>query len=153
MKLRCAVSQRLGLKGMEIARNVVKVGVHAFLSNGHPNLWSNFNSMKLVKIETPSCGFSRVGFKGVQNRSNHCESWRSCLFIQWASKSMIKFQFREIGQKWNHFMHCCYGWVWKGSKLLQTWRKLWCMLVCQIFIKIYDQILILRNWSKWNFVM
>ena len=34
----CVVSQRLGLKGVKIAQNVMKVGVHACLSNGHPNL-------------------------------------------------------------------------------------------------------------------
>jgi len=70
VKLRCAVSPRLGLKGPKIARSVTKVGVHASLSNGHPNLWSNFNSEKLVRSETPSCIFARVGLKGVQIARN-----------------------------------------------------------------------------------
>ena len=61
LKLCHAVSLRLGLKGVKIAQNVVKVGVHSYLSKGHPNLWSNFNYEKLVKSETSSFIFGRVG--------------------------------------------------------------------------------------------
>ena len=46
--------------------SVAKVGVHDSLSNGHPNLWSNINSEKLGRSETPSCIFARVGIKRVQ---------------------------------------------------------------------------------------
>ena len=84
---------KVGLKAGEIFCNIMKVHVQDCLSNGHPNLWRNFNSKKLLKSETLSCGFARVGIKGGQNRSEHCESWCVCLFIQWESKSMIKFQF------------------------------------------------------------
>ena len=70
MKLRCVVLPRLGLKGVKIAQSVAKVGVHASLSNGNPNLCSNFNSEKLVRSETPSCIFARVGLKGVQIARN-----------------------------------------------------------------------------------
>ena len=66
MKLRHAVSLRLGLQGVKIAQNVVKVGVHSYLSNWYPNLWSNLNSEKLVRIETPSLIFTRFGLEGVQ---------------------------------------------------------------------------------------
>ena len=38
VKLRHAVSTGLGLKGVKIARNVAKVGMHASLSHMHPNL-------------------------------------------------------------------------------------------------------------------
>ena len=38
VKLRHAFSLGLGLKVVKIAWNVVKVGVHTSLSNGHPNL-------------------------------------------------------------------------------------------------------------------
>ena len=38
LELLRAVSIGLGLKGVKIARNVAKVGVHACLSNMHPNL-------------------------------------------------------------------------------------------------------------------
>ena len=38
VKLCCAVSIGLGIKGVKIARNVVKVGMYTHLSNGHPNL-------------------------------------------------------------------------------------------------------------------
>ena len=34
------------------------------------NLWSNFNSEKLVNSETPSCGFSKIGVRGGENSSN-----------------------------------------------------------------------------------
>ena len=61
VKLRHAFSLGLGLKVVKIAWNVAKVGVHACLSNGHPNLWSNFNSKNLVKSETPSWGSLTLG--------------------------------------------------------------------------------------------
>ena len=38
VKLRHAFSLGLGLKMVKIAWNIVKVDVHAYLSNGHPNL-------------------------------------------------------------------------------------------------------------------
>ena len=71
MKLRRAVLQRLGLKGVKIARNVAGVGVHAYISNGYPNLCSNFNSGNLVKSETLSCGFAKAWLKGGKKSSEH----------------------------------------------------------------------------------
>ena len=59
------VSLRLGLKGVKIDQNVAKVGVHGYLSNGHPNLSWNFNSEKLVRSETLSFIFARFGLEGV----------------------------------------------------------------------------------------
>ena len=91
MKLRLAVSIGLGLKGVNIAQNVAKVGVHACLSNMHPNLSSSFNSENLVKAKTPSCSFVRVWLKDVENRSQHRESWHALLFSKCGFKSMIKF--------------------------------------------------------------
>ena len=49
-KLRLAISTALGLKGVKIAWNVMKVGVHACLSNMHPNIWSGLNFKNLVKL-------------------------------------------------------------------------------------------------------
>jgi hypothetical protein len=49
-KLDRAFSLDLGLNGEKIARNVTKVGVDACLPMGHPKLFSNFNSEKLVKV-------------------------------------------------------------------------------------------------------
>ena len=66
MKLHHAVSLRFGLQGVKIAQNVVKVGVHSYLSNGHPNLCSNFNYEKLVRSESSSFIFARVGLEGFQ---------------------------------------------------------------------------------------
>jgi hypothetical protein len=51
MKRDSAFSLELGLNGMKIARNVMQVGVDACLPMGHPNLFSNLNSEKLVKVE------------------------------------------------------------------------------------------------------
>ena len=64
MKLHRAFLLELGLNVVQIARNIAKVGMHACISNGHPNLWSNFNIENLVKSETPSCGFAKVWLKG-----------------------------------------------------------------------------------------
>ena len=91
MKLLHAVSTGLGLKWVKIARNVAKVGVHAFLSNMHPNLLSGFNSENLVKVETASYGFVRVWLKDAKNSSQHRESWHALLSSKCAFKSMIKF--------------------------------------------------------------
>ena len=66
MKLHHVVLLRLGLKGVKIAQNIAKDGVHSYLSNGHPNLRSNFNYKKLVRRETLLCIFARVGLEGVQ---------------------------------------------------------------------------------------
>ena len=38
VKLRHAVFLRFGLQGVKIAQNVVKIGVHGYLSNGEPKL-------------------------------------------------------------------------------------------------------------------
>jgi hypothetical protein len=57
---------QLGLKGEKIARNVTNVGVDACLPMGHPKLFINFNSEKLVKVETRSCVFARLGLKGCE---------------------------------------------------------------------------------------
>ena len=71
----------MGLKGVKMAQNIMKVGVHGYLSNGLPNLLSNFNYTKLLKSETSSCFFARVGLKGGQNSLERCESLHVSLFI------------------------------------------------------------------------
>ena len=83
---------KVWVKGFKIAKNIAKFGMHTCLSNGHSNLWSNFNYNKLLKSETSSCVFARVGLKrGQNNSSKRCKIWHAWLFIQWASKSIIKF--------------------------------------------------------------
>jgi hypothetical protein len=98
LKLYRAFSLDLGLKGKKIARNVTKVGVDACLPMGHPKLFSNFDSEKLDKVETRSCAFVRLGFKGCENSSERHESWRAHLSTNVTSKSMLNFLFREVGQ-------------------------------------------------------
>ena len=88
MKLDSAVSLRLGLKRVKIVHNVLGVGVQACLSNETPNLLSNFNYEKLLKIEfyailtpfkpnpsdtdngvsPPLCVFTMDGFKKCLNK-------------------------------------------------------------------------------------
>ena len=104
VKIHRAVLLGFGLKVLKIALNIVKVGVYSYLSNQHPNLWSNFNSEKLGSSEPLSWIFARVGLKGSPNSSKHGKSRRARLYIKQASKSMIKFQFREFDQKWNSIM-------------------------------------------------
>jgi hypothetical protein len=91
----------LGLKGVKLARNVTKVAVRACLQMGHPNLFSIFISEKLVRDETRPCVFSRVGLKWEENSSECHESWCGRLSTNGTSKSILKFQFREVGQSRN----------------------------------------------------
>ena len=91
VKLSCAVSVGLGLKGVKIAQNVANVGMHACISNMHPNLRLGFNSENLVYAETASCSFVWVWLKDAENSSQHRESWHALLFTTWAYKSMINF--------------------------------------------------------------
>jgi hypothetical protein len=98
LKIDRAFSMDLGLKHEKIARNVMKIGVRIRLPTGHPNLFSNFNSEKLIKVETRSCVFARLGLKGCENSSERYESWRGRSSTNGTSKSMLNFQLREVGQ-------------------------------------------------------
>ena len=79
VKLRRAFSLEFDLKRVQIARNIEKFDVHACISNGHPNLCSNFNSKNLVKSETPSFDFAKVWLKGGENRSEHHKNFHALL--------------------------------------------------------------------------
>jgi hypothetical protein len=98
MKRDRAFSLELGLNGKKIARNVTKVGVDACLPMGHPNLFSNLNSKKLVKVENLPCVFARLGLKGRENSLECHESWCGRLSTNGTSKSILKFKFQEVGQ-------------------------------------------------------
>ena len=89
-----------GLKEVKIALNMLKVFMHACLPNGNLNLWLNFNSEKLVKIETRQCSSTKVGLKGGENSFLSREIWCPGLSIKWDSKSIIQFQLWEIAQNW-----------------------------------------------------
>ena len=77
----------------KIAPNIVKVGMHSYLPNAMLNIRLNFNFEKLVKCETPLCGFPKVGLKGGENILEGREISCASLSIKWTSKSMSKFQF------------------------------------------------------------
>ena len=72
----------VGIKVCEIFWEVPNFHVHACLSNGNSNLWSNFNYKKLLKNETSSCVFARVGLKGGQNSLEHWKRWRAWFFYR-----------------------------------------------------------------------
>jgi hypothetical protein len=93
-----AFSLDLSLMGVKLARNVTKVVVRECLQMGHPNLCSIFNSKKLVKVVTRPHVFTTVGLKGGENRSERNECWCGRLSTNGTSKTILKFQFREIGQ-------------------------------------------------------
>ena len=93
VKLHRTLLLGFGLKESKITLYFMKFGVHSYLSNAHLNLLSNFNSEKLVKSETPSSGFAKIGDKGGENSSKRHEIWTAQLSIKGTSKSMIKFQF------------------------------------------------------------
>ena len=118
VKLYPAFSLDLGLKGVQITRNIAKVGIHSCLSNGHPNLWSNFNSKNLVKRQTPSYNFDKVWLKGGENTSEHHEIWHALLSTKWATKYTIKFYFQEIVRAFSLRLHL------KGVKIARNIMKL-----------------------------
>jgi hypothetical protein len=93
MKRNRAFSLELGLNGKKIAQNVTKFGVDACLTMGHPNLFSNLNSEKLVKVENLPCIFARLGLKGRENSLERHESWRAHLSTNGTSKYILIFQF------------------------------------------------------------
>ena len=98
VKLRHAVSLRFGLKEGKRALNITKFGMHYYLSNGHLNIWSYFNSKKLVKRETLSCIFGKVALKGSEIAWNVAKvSVYACLF-KWVPKSTFKFHFWKSQQ-------------------------------------------------------
>ena len=60
-----------------------------------------FNFEKLVKRETPLCGFAKVGLKGGENILECLKSLHACLLMKLASKFMIKFKFWETARNGN----------------------------------------------------
>ena len=75
----------------KISPNIVKVVMHSYQPNVPIILRSNFNSVKLVKSETPLCGFSKVGIKGGENILECRKSLHARL--------LIKFKFQETAPK------------------------------------------------------
>ena len=99
VKLRHAVSLRFGLKEGKRALKIAKFGMHSYLPNGHLNIWSYFNSNKLVKWETLSCAFAKVSLKGSEIARNVMKvSVYTCL-LKWVHKSTFKFHFLKRQQK------------------------------------------------------
>ena len=73
--------------------NIMKLSMHSYLPNAPINLQLNFNFEKLVKRETPLCGFAKVGLKGGENILECLKSLHARLLVKLASKFMIKFKF------------------------------------------------------------
>jgi hypothetical protein len=104
LKLDREFSVDLGLKGGKITRNITKVGVSTCLPMGNSNLFSNFNSEKLVKVKTPPCVFARLALKWCEISLERHESWCAHMSTNGASKSMLKFKFQEVGESRNSTM-------------------------------------------------
>ena len=66
----------------------MKVSMDSYLPNAPINLRLNFNFEKLVKRETPLCGFPKVGLKGGENILEGIEISCASLSIKWTSKSI-----------------------------------------------------------------
>jgi hypothetical protein len=96
-KTSLSIFARVRLKGAENGSEC-RESWHACLPMGHPNLFSNFNSEKLVKPELTPYVFARLGNKGGEYSSERHKICRACLSTNGASKSMLKFQLREVGQ-------------------------------------------------------
>ena len=99
VKLRHAVALRFGLKEGKRALNITKFGMHSYLPNGHLNLWSYFNSKKLVKRETLSCAFAKVALKGGEIARNVAKVSVDACLLKWVPKSTFKFHFWKRRQK------------------------------------------------------
>ena len=78
---------------VNIALNIVKVGMHSYFPNADLNLWLNFSFEKLVKRETSLCGFDKVGLKAGENILECLKSLQARLLIKLASKFTINFKF------------------------------------------------------------
>ena len=83
-------------RAVNIAWNVAKVGVHAFLSNMHPNRWPGLNSKNLVKAETASCSFVRVSLKDGENSSQHHEIGMHSYFPNADLNLWLNFSFEKL---------------------------------------------------------
>ena len=99
MKLCHAVSLRFSLKEGKRALNITKFSMLSYLPNGHLNIWSYFNSKKLVRRENLSCAFAKVALKGSEIAQNVAKvSVYACL-LKWVPKSTFKFHFWKSQQK------------------------------------------------------
>ena len=64
VKLHRAFSLEFDLKQVKIDRNIAKFGVHACISTGHPNLWSNFSILGIwSKVKLHHAVSLRFGVK------------------------------------------------------------------------------------------
>ena len=149
MKLRHAVSLRYGLKEGKRALNITKFSMHSFLPNLHLNLWSCFNSKKLVKRENLSCAFTKVALKGSEIAQNIAKvSVYTCL-LKWVPKSTFKFHFWKSPQK------CIFStFVWpslnEGQNSSKSHKNRCPCLSLKWVSKIYFKIWIFRQWKKCN---
>ena len=99
MKLHHAVSLRFVLKEGKRALNITKFGMHSYLPNGHLNLWSYFNSKKLVTEKLYRVLSLRLHLKGVKIDRNVMKVGVYAYLLKWVPKSTFKFQFWKSGQK------------------------------------------------------
>ena len=134
-KLRRAVSTGLGLKGVKIDWNVAKVGVHACLSNMHPNIWSCLNSKNLVKVETASCSFVRVWIKNGENSSQNRESWHTLLFSKCGFNLWLNFNFDKLVKRETSLWGFAKVGLKGGENILECLKRLHARLLIKLASK------------------
>ena len=147
LRLHRVVFLGVGLQMPKISFNIMKVGIHSYLPNADLNLWLNFNSKKLVKSENLLCGFAKVGVQGGENSSKCRERWSECFSIKWASKLWSNFNSKKLVR--SKTSSCIFAKV--GLKRVQITRniaKVGVHILYQTCIQTYDQVSILRIWSK-----
>ena len=95
------------LNEAKIAPNLIKIGVHAYLSNGYLNQLSKHNSEKIDKS-----GYFQPRFDQPWTRSKiapnmikigvhaYLSNSCACLSLKWVNKPTFKTQFWESQQKW-----------------------------------------------------
>ena len=71
---------------------VYQIGIQIYDQISILRNWSEVKLRRAFSLEL-------VGLKVGPNSSKHYKFLRARLYIKWVSKSMIKFQLREIGQK------------------------------------------------------
>ena len=88
---------RVALKGSEIARNVAKVSVYAYLLKWVPKSTFKFHFWKSQQ----KCIFSTFVWPSLNEGQNSSKSHKNrcpCLSLKWVSKSTLKFEISENGK-------------------------------------------------------
>ena len=111
------------LKEGKRALNITKFVMHSYLPNGHLNIWSYFNSKKLVKRETLSCAFTKVALKGSEIVQNIAKvSVYACL-LKWVPKIHFEISLLKKAKKCASFQ-LLFDHPWMRAKIAPNLIKI-----------------------------